>query len=137
VFQIVVVGTRHAHARVVSKMIVHAHFAQWSFMAVRAIGRTVAVTGETSVGSRAFQKKFFPTLIVEELVFVFQSRPSWRVARLAIRSVGARETLPLGHVVGRVVQVFGCFASTPRRRLTACALVVGNFARRETRCGAI
>ena len=58
-FYIGTVVARHAQARIVSKVIGHAHGAQGSVVASGAIGGTVAVTGQASVWPRAFHKRCF------------------------------------------------------------------------------
>ena len=65
------------------------------------------------------------------IVFVSQRRPLWfcqrRVCCVTISTDRAKDTFPCCQIFFRVVQVFVCFAGTPRWQFTPGTLLVGNF----------
>ena len=76
-FYIGAVATRHAQAGAVSKVFGFAHGAQGSVVAGRAIGGTVAGTGQARVGSGAFHEWRGRCTVwnVPVIVFVSKCRP--------------------------------------------------------------
>jgi len=131
VFYIGAVATRHAQAGAVSKVFGFAHGAQGSVVAGRAIGGTVAGTGQAGVGSRAFHEwcGLFTVWNVPVIVFVPQRGPRWfcRVCCLTISTDRAKDTFPLVQVFVRIVQVFISFASAPWWQFTPSTFFVGYF----------
>jgi hypothetical protein len=100
-------------------------------VAGRAIGGTVAGTGQAGVGQRAFHEwcGLFTVWNVPVIVFVPQRRPRWfcRVCWVTISTDRAKDTFPLVQVFVCIVQVFISFASAPWWQFTPGTFVVGYF----------